>query len=72
MAQSLDKIKHENSKVKDKHFIHTLDSHKTGPVFHPTQTPELWWSPDRDAGVPLKQNTRPVCVLAAHGSDLNK
>lgn len=65
MARSLDKIKHEDSKVKDKHFLHPLGSRKTGPVFKPTQTPELSWSPERGGGLPLKQSTRPVCVLAA-------
>lgn len=65
MVQSLDKIKHEDSKVKDKHFLHPLGSHKTGLVLKPTQTPELLWSPERDSG-------HSVCWLPKDQTSVNR
>lgn len=62
-------IKHEDPKVKGKHFIHPWGFHKIGPVFKPTQTPELWESPKRNAELlQLKQENKVNHMLAVPGS----
>lgn len=62
-------IKHEDPKVKGKHFIRPLGFHKISPVFKPTQTPELWELPKRDVELlPLKQENKVNRMLAVQRS----